>query len=168
MATHCFRPQSCKSLITIDRRTSRLRVPDAYRCATIATVTQVTSSQNRHTRRFNSRTRQWFFWNSIFGGTSRQKDKFFQITFIFTPTESHRKRYFSKIKFINTHRLDVELLQKRLFSLNFMKWRCWLLHSFSWYNRAHFKSIQSYRVHVEVVWNLRGFVARIKGFRSLI
>ena len=39
----------------IDRRTFRLRVPDAYRCATIATVTPVTSSLNRHTRRLNPR-----------------------------------------------------------------------------------------------------------------
>ena len=39
----------------IDRRTFRLRVPYAYRCATIATVTPVTSSLNRHTRRFNPR-----------------------------------------------------------------------------------------------------------------
>ena len=39
----------------IDRRTFRLRVPDAYRCATIATVTPVTSSLHRHRRRFKPR-----------------------------------------------------------------------------------------------------------------
>ena len=38
-----------------DRRTFRFQDPDAYRCATIATVTPVTSSLNRHTRRFNPR-----------------------------------------------------------------------------------------------------------------
>ena len=53
----------------IDRRTFRLRVPDAYRCATIATVTPVRSSLNRRTRRFKSRTRHPPAWEK----TSRKQ-----------------------------------------------------------------------------------------------
>ena len=48
----------------IDRRTFRLRVPDSYRCATISTVTLVTSSLNRHTRRFNPRAWPFTWFNS--------------------------------------------------------------------------------------------------------
>ena len=48
----------------IDCRTFRLRVPDAYPCATIATVTPVTSSLNRHTRRFNPRAWPFTWFNS--------------------------------------------------------------------------------------------------------
>ena len=94
MATHCFRPQPCKNLITIDRRTFRFWVPDAYRCATIATVTPVTSSLGRHARRFNPRTRQsssvfrqtFLYVLSILHLTSRKitfEEKFLSGKFVF-------------------------------------------------------------------------------------
>ena len=71
LTTSKFKNRSEKGSVRsgIDRRTFRLRDPDAYRCATIATVTPVTSSLNRHTRRFNPRA--WpFTW---FSSRTRQE-----------------------------------------------------------------------------------------------